>query len=73
MKIALVISPAFFKRCPPVGIAYLYSYLWLKGHEPCVFDLNIMMEVPYEGREDYWGDILFAKNSRLISLIYLNL
>ena len=48
-----------------MGVAYLYSYLRSKGHEPCVFDLNIIMEVPYEGREDYWGDILFVRKFAL--------
>ena len=71
MKIVLVLSPALYRRCPLIGLGYLCSYLQLKGNNIDVFDLNTMIEVEYEEREDYWNDRkfvekYFSKNSELL-------
>jgi radical SAM superfamily enzyme YgiQ (UPF0313 family) len=61
MKIALVLCPALYKRCPLIGLGYLSSYLRAKDYDVDIFDLNTMIEIPYEEREDYWGDRKFVE------------
>jgi radical SAM superfamily enzyme YgiQ (UPF0313 family) len=60
MRIALVLPPFFYKRCPLIGLAYLSAHLKDKGFEVSIFDLNTEMEVPEEGKERAWADKLFV-------------
>jgi len=61
VKIALVLSPFLYKRCPLIGLSYLSAYLKDKGFEVIIFDLNVEMEIPNEGEERIWGDELFVE------------
>lgn len=61
MKVALVLCPVLFKRCPLIGLGYLYSYLKLMDYDVEIFDLNTTIEIEEEGREDYWGDGIFVE------------
>lgn len=56
MKIALVLPPFLYKRCPLIGLAYLSAYLKDNGFEVAIFDLNAEMKVPHEGEESIWAD-----------------
>ena len=61
MRIALVLCPVLYKRCPLIGLGYLSSCLKSRGHDVDIFDLNTMIEIEHEGREDYWGDGRFVE------------
>lgn len=53
MRIAFVQCPAYGIDAPPVGIAYLSSYLRSKGYETKVFDFNIE-QYNKEGKSGLW-------------------
>lgn len=61
MKVALILCPVLFKRCPLIGLGYLSGYLKSKGYDVDIFDLNTMVEIQDEGREDRWNDKLFVE------------
>lgn len=61
MKIALVLCPVLYKRCPLIGLGYLFSYLKSRGYDVNIFDLNTMMEIENEGKEIYWGERRFVE------------
>jgi anaerobic magnesium-protoporphyrin IX monomethyl ester cyclase len=61
MKIALVLPPFLYKRCPLIGLAYLSAYLKRKEFEVVIFDLNAEMEIPHEGEERIWEDEFFVE------------
>lgn len=62
MKIALVISPVLYKRCPLVGLGYLSSYLKSRGHDVDIFDLNTMIKIEDDGNEACWGEQRFVED-----------
>ena len=61
MKIALVLAPFLYKRCPLIGLAYLAANLRKRGHEVAIFDLNAEMDALNAGEEKAWSDELFAE------------
>ena len=61
MKIALVICPALFKRCPLIGLGYLSAYLRQEGHQVNIFDLNTEIEVPFDHDEQKWSSKEFVE------------
>jgi radical SAM superfamily enzyme YgiQ (UPF0313 family) len=61
MKIALVLTPFLYKRCPLIGLAYLAANLKSKGHEVVIFDLNAEMEALAAGEERAWSDESFTE------------
>lgn len=61
MKIALVLAPFLYKRCPLIGLAYLAAKLKLSGHEVDIFDLNAEMDALGAGEEKAWSEELFTE------------
>lgn len=60
MKIALIISPLLFKRCPLIGLAYLTAYLKARGFEVTIFDLNVEMKIANDTQEEIWSEKSFV-------------
>ncbi|MCM2266915.1 MAG: B12-binding domain-containing radical SAM protein [Elusimicrobiales bacterium] len=71
MKVSLALAPMLFRRCPPIGLAYLAAFLRAGGHQVSVLDLNTDALLPEDGNEDSWNDRSFvsgyeAKNPGLL-------
>lgn len=60
MKVALVLSPNLFKRCPLIGYAYLFAYLKERDIEVSIFDLNTKMDIPNDDNERDWANPSFV-------------
>lgn len=60
MKIALVLTPFLYKRCPLIGLAYLAASLKKNGYTVDIFDLNSEMDALSAGEEKAWSDELFV-------------